>query len=62
MPDQSLDTRFLPIEVQGVAMSRLHTGENQAFVIAGMSDFVTVVVTSESCSNIRVCGFGSGGR
>lgn len=43
----SLSERFSPIRVKQVAMSKLHT----------------VVITSESKpGNLRVCGFGSGGR
>ncbi|OCH89259.1 hypothetical protein OBBRIDRAFT_842555 [Obba rivulosa] len=43
---ESIDVRFSPIRVREVAMSKLHTA----------------VVTAESRSNLRVCGFGSGGR
>lgn len=42
----SLDKRFNPIGVRAIAMSRLHTA----------------IVTSESRANVRLCGFGSGGR
>lgn len=41
-----LEARFSPIHVHQVQMSKLHTA----------------VVTSESGGNVRVCGFGSGGR
>ena len=41
-----LDARFTPIRVRQIAMSRLHT----------------VIVTDEPRGNLRVCGFGSGGR
>ncbi|KAI0924161.1 hypothetical protein AcW1_006352 [Taiwanofungus camphoratus] len=44
--NETLDTRFSPIHVRQVAMSKLHTA----------------VVTAESRGNLRVCGFGSGGR
>ncbi|KAG1752473.1 uncharacterized protein EDB91DRAFT_1292879 [Suillus paluster] len=44
--NKTLDDRFAPIHVQQVSMSKLHT----------------VVLTSEPRDNIRVCGFGSGGR
>ncbi|KAH9935996.1 uncharacterized protein BXZ73DRAFT_89477 [Epithele typhae] len=43
---EHVDTRFTPIRVRQVAMSRLHT----------------VIVTDEPRGNLRVCGFGSGGR
>ncbi|KAH7907312.1 hypothetical protein BJ138DRAFT_1092865 [Hygrophoropsis aurantiaca] len=43
---KTLTERFSPIEVRRVAMSRLHT----------------VVVTSEPQDNVRLCGFGGGGR
>ncbi|EJF64315.1 hypothetical protein DICSQDRAFT_54213 [Dichomitus squalens LYAD-421 SS1] len=43
---ESLNARFTPIRVRQVAMSRLHT----------------VIVTDEPRGNLRVCGFGSGGR
>ncbi|KAF9527809.1 hypothetical protein CPB83DRAFT_894990 [Crepidotus variabilis] len=42
----SLSARFSPIYVRQIRMSKLHT----------------VVVTSEKEGNLRVCGFGSGGR
>ncbi|KAG2363543.1 hypothetical protein BDR07DRAFT_1403884 [Suillus spraguei] len=44
--DRTLDDRFAPIRVRQVSMSKLHT----------------VVLTSEPRDNIRVCGFGGGGR
>ncbi|TFY58443.1 hypothetical protein EVJ58_g6418 [Rhodofomes roseus] len=43
---ENIDARFAPIHVQQVVMSKLHTA----------------VVTSEPRANLRVCGFGSGGR
>ncbi|TFK37476.1 hypothetical protein BDQ12DRAFT_685375 [Crucibulum laeve] len=43
---KSLVARFSPIHVRQVQMSKLHTA----------------IVTSESGGNVRVCGFGSGGR
>ncbi|CCM05596.1 uncharacterized protein FIBRA_07824 [Fibroporia radiculosa] len=43
---ESVEARFSPIHVQQVAMSKLHT----------------VVVTAEDRGNLRLCGFGSGGR
>ncbi|KAG0701289.1 hypothetical protein DFH29DRAFT_927750 [Suillus ampliporus] len=43
---KTFDDRFAPIHVRQVSMSKLHT----------------VVLTSEPRDNIRVCGFGSGGR
>ncbi|RPD64492.1 hypothetical protein L226DRAFT_506238 [Lentinus tigrinus ALCF2SS1-7] len=43
---ENLDTRFTPVRVRQVAMSRLHT----------------VIITDEPRGNLRVCGFGSGGR
>ncbi|KAI0831944.1 hypothetical protein BC628DRAFT_1350666 [Trametes gibbosa] len=43
---ESLDRRFSPIRVKQIVMSRLHT----------------VIVTDEVRANLRVCGFGSGGR
>lgn len=43
---RTLDDRFAPIHVRQVSMSKLHS----------------VVLTSEARDNIRVCGFGSGGR
>ncbi|KAL5530926.1 hypothetical protein ACEPAG_3802 [Sanghuangporus baumii] len=42
----SLRTRFQPIRAKGVAMAKLHTA----------------VITSEPRANLRICGFGSGGR
>ncbi|KAH9921080.1 hypothetical protein B0H21DRAFT_767048 [Amylocystis lapponica] len=42
----TLDARFSPVHVRQIAMSKLHTA----------------VVTTESRNNLRVCGFGSGGR
>lgn len=44
--DRTLDDRFAQIHVRQVSMSKLHT----------------VVLTSEPRDNIRVCGFGGGGR
>ncbi|KAF4569403.1 hypothetical protein EYR36_009193 [Pleurotus pulmonarius] len=41
-----LETRFAPINVRQIGMSRLHT----------------VIVTTEGKGNLRLCGFGSGGR
>ncbi|KAJ3576540.1 hypothetical protein NP233_g344 [Leucocoprinus birnbaumii] len=43
---KNLAVRFQPVKVKDVVMSKLHT----------------VVITSESGGNLRVCGFGSGGR
>lgn len=43
---RTLNTRFSPIHVRQTQMSKLHTA----------------VVTSESSGNLRLCGFGSGGR
>lgn len=43
---ETLDARFTPVRVRQVAMSKLHT----------------VIVTDEPRGNLRVCGFGSGGR
>lgn len=42
----SLDSRFRPVYVDRVVMAKLHTG----------------VVTDEARNNLRLCGFGSGGR
>ncbi|KAF6760676.1 hypothetical protein DFP72DRAFT_1091851 [Ephemerocybe angulata] len=44
--DLPLLQRFSPIRIRDVHMSKLHTA----------------VITSESAGNLRVCGFGSGGR
>ncbi|KAI0642387.1 hypothetical protein C8Q79DRAFT_250744 [Trametes meyenii] len=43
---EPIDSRFTPIRVRQIVMSRLHT----------------VIVTDEPRNNLRVCGFGSGGR
>ncbi|KAH7923696.1 hypothetical protein BV22DRAFT_1036046 [Leucogyrophana mollusca] len=43
---KSIEERFSPIQVRQLAMSRLHT----------------VILTSETRDNVRVCGFGGGGR
>ncbi|OSD05302.1 hypothetical protein PYCCODRAFT_1457329 [Trametes coccinea BRFM310] len=43
---EPIDTRFTPIRVRQIVMSKLHT----------------VIVTDEPRGNLRVCGFGSGGR
>ncbi|RDX54165.1 hypothetical protein OH76DRAFT_1398482 [Lentinus brumalis] len=43
---ENLDARFTPVRVRQVVMSKLHT----------------VIVTDEPRGNLRVCGFGSGGR
>ncbi|KAF5362287.1 hypothetical protein D9756_002106 [Leucocoprinus leucothites] len=43
---KNLSARFQPVKVKDVVMSKLHTA----------------VITSESGGNLRVCGFGSGGR
>ncbi|KAJ7112425.1 hypothetical protein C8R43DRAFT_1040712 [Mycena crocata] len=45
-PEPSSIARFSPLFARQIQMSKLHT----------------VVVTSESKANLRVCGFGSGGR
>ncbi|KAJ6618827.1 hypothetical protein B0H10DRAFT_2028138 [Mycena sp. CBHHK59/15] len=45
-PDPKSTTRFSALLARQIQMSKLHT----------------VVVTSESKTNLRVCGFGSGGR
>ncbi|KAG2131671.1 hypothetical protein DEU56DRAFT_454262 [Suillus clintonianus] len=44
--NRTLDDRFAPIHIRQVSMSKLHT----------------VILTSEPRDNIRVCGFGGGGR
>ncbi|KAG1733731.1 hypothetical protein EDB19DRAFT_2001024 [Suillus lakei] len=54
--DRTLDDRFAPIYARQVSMSKLHTG---AFLI--FSGYI-LVLTSEPRDNIRVCGFGGGGR
>ncbi|KAI8985605.1 hypothetical protein BD414DRAFT_59865 [Trametes punicea] len=43
---EPVDSRFAPIGVRQIVMSKLHT----------------VIVTDEPRGNLRVCGFGSGGR
>ncbi|KAJ7766843.1 hypothetical protein B0H16DRAFT_1522600 [Mycena metata] len=45
-PEPSSTARFSPLLARHISMSKLHT----------------VVVTSESRANLRMCGFGSGGR
>ncbi|KAJ7256495.1 hypothetical protein B0H12DRAFT_1112353 [Mycena haematopus] len=45
-PEPNSTARFSPLLARQIQMSKLHT----------------VVVTSESKSNLRLCGFGSGGR
>ncbi|KAF7295284.1 hypothetical protein MIND_01067600 [Mycena indigotica] len=45
-PEPTSTKRFLPLRVRQISMAKLHT----------------VVVTTERKSNLRVCGFGSGGR
>ncbi|KAJ7172083.1 hypothetical protein C8R46DRAFT_137864 [Mycena filopes] len=45
-PEPSSTARFSPLLTRQIQMSKLHT----------------VVVTSESKANVRMCGFGSGGR
>ncbi|KAJ7749583.1 hypothetical protein DFH07DRAFT_1035022 [Mycena maculata] len=45
-PEPSSTARFSPLLARQIQMSKLHT----------------VVVTSESKANLRMCGFGSGGR
>ncbi|KAF9224282.1 hypothetical protein BS17DRAFT_780823 [Gyrodon lividus] len=42
----TLEERFGPVKVRNVSMSKLHT----------------VILTDEPCDNVRLCGFGSGGR
>lgn len=44
--NDSLDTRFRPVYIERVVMAKLHTG----------------VVSDEVRNNLRLCGFGSGGR
>ncbi|CDO69783.1 hypothetical protein BN946_scf184766.g28 [Trametes cinnabarina] len=43
---EPVDNRFTPIRVRQIVMSKLHT----------------VIVTDEPRGNLRICGFGSGGR
>ncbi|KAG2012110.1 ankyrin repeat domain-containing protein 28 [Coprinopsis cinerea AmutBmut pab1-1] len=46
LKDNKLTERFIPISIRQIQMSKLHTA----------------IVTSEESGNLRVCGFGSGGR
>jgi hypothetical protein len=58
-----LENQFPSIKVRQMSMSKLHTGESHyPFSLHNSSDIVSVIVTSESSGNLRVCGFGSGGR
>lgn len=58
----TLKARFLPIHVRQVQMSKLHTGDS-SYPSCNFSLITPIaVVTSENGGNIRVCGFGSGGR
>lgn len=61
---KNLSARFWPTKVKDVVMSKLHTGIwyhfNDIFV-PFLTD-LSAVITSESAGNLRVCGFGSGGR
>ena len=51
------------IQVKQIVMSKLHTGMWNPIPFWGrFVDHGLVVVTSEPRGNIRVCGFGSGGR
>lgn len=58
----SLEARFAPIHVREIGMSRLHTGAHIRRRMRVASHAVLAVVTSEGRNNMRVCGFGSGGR
>jgi len=61
--NKTLDERLAPVQVRQVSMSKLHTGMfsfREMYVCRTQQ--VIVVLTSEPRDNIRVCGFGSGGR
>ncbi|KAJ7461488.1 hypothetical protein FB451DRAFT_1404722 [Mycena latifolia] len=53
-PEPSSIARFSPLLARQIQMSKLHTGEHRSRA--------PLVVTSESKANLRMCGFGSGGR
>jgi len=63
--ERTLTARFSPIHVRQIQMSKLHTGELSSLSHVFSSSIhgqYLAVVTSESSGNLRVCGFGSGGR
>ena len=61
---KSLHARFSPIFVKQIQMSKLHTGICGLFMLLKIhtNNFFIALVTSESEGNLRLCGFGSGGR
>ncbi len=60
---EPIDSRFTPIRVRQIVMSRLHTGMcSLSLLRARVPELRTVIVTDEPRANLRVCGFGSGGR
>ncbi|KAJ2921453.1 hypothetical protein H1R20_g15641, partial [Candolleomyces eurysporus] len=60
---EPLAKRFSPVFVKEIQMSKLHTGTNDSLSpIIQSPDTSLAVITSESSENLRVCGFGSGGR
>jgi hypothetical protein len=60
--NETLDERFAPIQVRQVSMSKLHTGVFSFYGDMRRAELAVAVLTSEPRDNIRVCGFGSGGR
>ena len=60
--DAKLASKIFPIHVRQIRMSKLHTGHSFAFFSSANTDGVIAIVTSEKEGNLRLCGFGSGGR
>ncbi|KAG5646993.1 hypothetical protein DXG03_001717 [Asterophora parasitica] len=58
---EHLVSRFFPVYVRQIQMSRLHTGK-LSFILDNLAEAWAAVITSESGGNLRLCGFGSGGR
>lgn len=61
---EHIDAQLNPIHVRQVVMSKLHTGApvSICFFPARPSHCPVAVVTDENKGNLRICGFGSGGR
>ncbi|KAH0836900.1 hypothetical protein J3R83DRAFT_8715 [Lanmaoa asiatica] len=59
---RTLEERFRPVKVRDVSMSKLHTGRRYDVLARDLYNVCAVILTDEPRDNVRLCGFGSGGR
>lgn len=62
LASRTLEERFRPVKVRSVSMSKLHTGSRFNVRFSALVNVYAVILTDEPRDNVRLCGFGSGGR